>query len=190
MLDAPTQLQQSRDPNKNANASGAAKPKIHLRHGGARSRRDTDVHLERSARLDIGAYCRREIAVRCERAPGSGERFGDQAIQQRGCHARIRCPANEIEAFLQRHPTVEGAQVVGVPMPAGVKPVAFVTLKSGTNLDEAALKEHCEAGLARYKVPVRIVAVDVFPTTLSPNGLKIQKAKLREDARMLLVGAA
>ena len=58
------------------------------------------------------------------------------------------------------------------------------------NLDEPALKAHCEAGLARYKVPARIVAVDVFPTTLSPNGLKIQKAKLRDDARILIAGAA
>ena len=96
----------------------------------------------------------------------------------------------EIEAFLQRHPGIDGAQVVGVPTPVGVKPVAFVTLKKGTKLDESALRAHCEAGLARYKVPTRIVAVDAFPTTPSPNGLKIQKAKLRDDARTLLAGAA
>jgi fatty-acyl-CoA synthase len=96
----------------------------------------------------------------------------------------------EIEAFLQRHPGIDGAQVVGVPTSAGVKPVAFVILKNSAKLDEAALRAHCETGLARYKVPARIVAVDAFPTTPSANGLKIQKAKLRDAARTLLAGAA
>jgi fatty-acyl-CoA synthase len=96
----------------------------------------------------------------------------------------------EIEAFLQRHPAIDGAQVVGVPTSAGVKPVAFVTLKNSAKLDESALRAHCEAGLARYKVPARIAAIDAFPTTPSANGLKIQKAKLRDAARTLLAGAA
>jgi fatty-acyl-CoA synthase len=92
----------------------------------------------------------------------------------------------EIEAHLQHHPGVEGAQVVGVSTAAGVKPVVFVTLRAGTAFDEAALRAHCEKALARYKVPARIVAIDAFPTTMSPNGLKIRKAELRERARALL----
>jgi fatty-acyl-CoA synthase len=96
----------------------------------------------------------------------------------------------EIEAFLQRHPAIDAAQVVGVPTSAGVKPVAFVTLKNSAKLDESALRAHCETGLARYKVPARIIAIDAFPTTPSANGLKIQKAKLRDAARTLLAGAA
>jgi fatty-acyl-CoA synthase len=96
----------------------------------------------------------------------------------------------EIEAFLQRHPAIEGAQVVGVSTPVGVKPVAFVTVRNGARFEEAAARSHCEAGLARYKVPARIIAVDAFPTTPSPNGIKIQKAKLRETAASILAGAA
>jgi len=94
----------------------------------------------------------------------------------------------EIEAWLQRHPGIDGAQVVGVSTAPGVKPMAFVTLKPGAALDETAAKAHCEAGLARYKVPVRIIAMDAFPTTMSANGIKVQKAKLRERASALAHG--
>jgi len=92
----------------------------------------------------------------------------------------------EIEAHLQHHPSIDGAQVVGVSTTAGVKPVAFVTRKPDALFDEAAVKAYCSASLARYKVPVRVILIDAFPTTMSANGLKIQKAKLREDARAIL----
>ena len=92
----------------------------------------------------------------------------------------------EIEAHLQRRPEIDGAQVVGAAAAAGVRPVAFVTLQGGAAFDEAALIAHCRAGLARYKVPERIVALASFPTTTSPNGRKIRKAELRERAAALL----
>jgi len=44
---------------------------------------------------------------------------------------------------------------------------------------------HCRRGLANYKVPVRVFAVPDFPKTQSPNGLKVQRAKLREMAEAL-----
>jgi fatty-acyl-CoA synthase len=96
---------------------------------------------------------------------------------------------SEIESHLQRHPSIEGAQVVGVSTGGGVKPVAFVTRKPGAPFDEEAVRASCAAGLARYKVPVRIVLVDSFPTTMSPNGIKIQKAKLRDQATAILLGS-
>jgi fatty-acyl-CoA synthase len=40
--------------------------------------------------------------------------------------------------------------------------------------------------LARFKVPERIVAVDSFPIVDSPNGLKVQRVRLREMAAALL----
>jgi len=52
--------------------------------------------------------------------------------------------------------------------------------------DEAALVEHCASGLARFKIPARIVALDAFPTTPSANGVKVQKAKLRQMAMELI----
>jgi fatty-acyl-CoA synthase len=40
--------------------------------------------------------------------------------------------------------------------------------------------------LARFKVPERIVVVDDFPVVESPNGVKVQKVRLREMAEALL----
>lgn len=88
----------------------------------------------------------------------------------------------EIEAHLLRQEKVSGAQVVGMTTPAGPRAAAFVTLKPGASLDEAELAAWCRQGLAGYKVPARFVALDAFPVTVSANGVKIQRAKLREMA--------
>jgi fatty-acyl-CoA synthase len=48
------------------------------------------------------------------------------------------------------------------------------------------LRARCLEQLARFKVPARIVVVDSFPTVESPNGLKVQKVRLREMAEALL----
>jgi len=91
----------------------------------------------------------------------------------------------EIEEELQRHPAIAAAQVVGVEQPgAGQVPIAFVVATAP--FDEADLIAHCRERIANYKVPVRIVAVAEFPSTPGPNGVKVQKARLREMAAELL----
>lgn len=92
----------------------------------------------------------------------------------------------EVEAHIQRHPTIEGCQVVGVAGAGGLQPVAFVTLRGGAVFDEGELRRFCGDGLARFKVPVRIFALDAFPTTASANGTKVQRARLREMAQQRL----
>ena len=68
---------------------------------------------------------------------------------------------------------------------------AEIRTSSGyARLDEAAVIAHVAARLARYKVPVRVFAIDDFPRTPSPNGLKIQRHRLRERAEALLGAAA
>ena len=67
-----------------------------------------------------------------------------------------------------------------------MRAVAFVILEPGTALDEAGIIAHCKRGLANYKVPVRVFAIDDFPVTPSPNGPKIQRNKLRERAEAVL----
>lgn len=88
----------------------------------------------------------------------------------------------EVEAFLEDEPAVDRAQVVAAPTAEGPRAVGFVTLKPGAALDEAAVLARGRAALARYKVPARVFAVDAFPTTESANGMKIQRARLREEA--------
>jgi fatty-acyl-CoA synthase len=92
----------------------------------------------------------------------------------------------EIEEVLQGAPGIAACQIVGVPRPEGVRPVAFVLLQKGAALDEAAVLKHVSGRLARYKVPMRVFAVDAFPVTPGANATKIQKGKLRELAEALL----
>jgi fatty-acyl-CoA synthase len=92
----------------------------------------------------------------------------------------------EIEDVLLEHASVESAQVVGADTPAGIKPVAFVIPKAGAGFDESILIAHCAARIAKFKVPLRVRALESFPVTPGANATKIQKAKLRELAQALL----
>jgi fatty-acyl-CoA synthase len=92
----------------------------------------------------------------------------------------------EIETHIQKLPGIEGCQTIAVARPDGVRAVSFVMLKPGIALDEAAVIAHCKRGLANYKVPMRVFAIDDFPKTPSPNGFKIQRTKLREMAEAFL----
>ena len=76
--------------------------------------------------------------------------------------------------------------MVAVPRAGGLVPVAFVLVQDGARLDEAAVIAHASSKLARYKVPVRVIAIDAFPVTPGANATKIQKGKLREMAEALL----
>ena len=96
----------------------------------------------------------------------------------------------EIEAVLQGDGAVETAVVVEASSERGNKPVAFLRLREGAILDEAALRDRVGAALADFKIPARFVVVDQFPTAMSPNGEKIQRGKLKERAQLALPGAA
>jgi fatty-acyl-CoA synthase len=92
----------------------------------------------------------------------------------------------EIEGFLQQQPGVAAAQVVAAERDGDRVAVAFVCAEPGRRPDEAAILAACRDNLARYKVPARVVTLNAFPTTESPNGVKIQRAKLREMAEGIL----
>jgi fatty-acyl-CoA synthase len=109
-------------------------------------------------------------------------RMGD-ALRLRGY---LVDPA-EIEEHLGRHPAVELAQVVGVAVPGeGDVPVAFARLRPGASASEEELLEHCRRSIAGFKVPRRVAVVEDFPVTAGPNGVKIQKVRLREQAASLI----
>ena len=51
---------------------------------------------------------------------------------------------------------------------------AFVVLKAGANLDEAAVIEHCGGQLARYKVPKEVRFIDGLPHNATGKVMKHQ----------------
>jgi fatty-acyl-CoA synthase len=56
-------------------------------------------------------------------------------------------------------------------------------------IDEEWIIRRCEADLAKFKVPRRVVCVDAFPTTPSANGERVQRQALRRRAAELIQDA-
>jgi len=88
----------------------------------------------------------------------------DHQIKTRG----YRVELGEIEAVLQRHPSVAEAVVLAIPDPEIThRLIAVVVPAAGAAIDEASLKQHCAAALPRYMVPEHIGARDALPRTSS-----------------------
>jgi len=86
-----------------------------------------------------------------------------------------------IEEPLGSHPAVSQAVAVGQPDPyAGEVPVAYVTLKTGMDVDVNELMEHCRNTIAeRAAVPKRIEVIEHLPLTAVA---KIYRPALRQRA--------
>ncbi len=70
----------------------------------------------------------------------------------------------EVERVLQEAPGVQAGAVIGVPDERlGERVVAVVEAQAGAPLDEDAVRAHCRANLAKYKVPERFVVVPQLP---------------------------
>ena len=84
----------------------------------------------------------------------------------------------EIEEVLNQHPSVGASGVVGmVDALRGELPLAFVELEQDAEFDEQALREHCRALLAGYKVPREIRVLEQLPR--NPTG-KIMRRALKD----------
>lgn len=88
----------------------------------------------------------------------------------------------EIEDVLKRLPAVADAQVVAVEMEGQTRCIAFIIAAAGATVDANAVTAWAAASMAPFKVPARVWTVDGFPVTQGPNGVKIQRGKLREMA--------
>ena len=121
-------------------------------------------------------------------AYGDGSGFVFLARMKDGLRLRgYLVDPTEIENFLTTHASVSAAQVVGIHREGrGDVAVAFVRPHDGETGLEQELISYCTNGISNYKVPSRIVFVDQFPEIAGPNGVKIQKNKLRELAETLI----
>src|SRR5204862_2473430 len=115
-------------------------------------------------------YYRDEEATRSA-CPDGWFRTGDLGVMHPDFYIELRDRAKdviisggenissvEIEQALATHPAVLEVAVVAAPDDKwGEVPVAFVTLKDGTDATAAELIDHVRARLARFKTPKRIV---------------------------------
>jgi fatty-acyl-CoA synthase len=88
----------------------------------------------------------------------------------------------EIEGALYRHPAVLDAAVVARPDERwGETPCAFVTLKTGHQVSEQDLIDHCRSLMAHFKAPKTVVFTELPKTSTG----KVQKNLLRDQAKAL-----
>ncbi|MEJ2130175.1 MAG: AMP-binding protein, partial [Gammaproteobacteria bacterium] len=84
----------------------------------------------------------------------------------------------EIEEYLFQHPSIEQAEVIGVPDPKyGEEICAWIKLREGEEATEEDIRAFCRERIAHFKIPRYIRFVDEFPTTITG---KVQKYKMRE----------
>lgn len=86
----------------------------------------------------------------------------------------------EIEAYLQTHPKVLQAFVVGVPdARTNEAAVAYVIPRPGAEVSEEEVIAHCRGRIASFKVPRHVRVVADVPRAPGPHGDKVQKSRLR-----------
>ncbi|MBR0692677.1 acyl-CoA synthetase [Bradyrhizobium lablabi] len=86
--------------------------------------------------------------------------------------------SREVEEMIYRLPAVSEVAVVGLPHPRWIEAVtAIVVVKAGETLEADAVIKHCEAGMAHFKVPKRVIFIDSLPK--NPSG-KLLKRELRQ----------
>jgi O-succinylbenzoic acid--CoA ligase len=83
----------------------------------------------------------------------------------------------EIESMLVEFEGVREAGVFGVPDENyGARPVAFIALEEGREIDPAALSEFCRGRMAGFKRPVDFVEIGALPRTATG---KLRRRELR-----------
>ena len=86
----------------------------------------------------------------------------------------------EVEDVLYKHPKIQDVAVVAKPDEKwGEVPCAFIKLAEDVKMTEDEVIEYCRLNMARYKVPKKVVFVDLPRTSTG----KVQKFVLRQWAR-------
>jgi fatty-acyl-CoA synthase len=86
----------------------------------------------------------------------------------------------EIEQYLEQHPLIRRAGVVGVPGRLGSEEVwAYLELQPGALLTEREVMDYCRGQIATFKIPEQVRFAPQLPATAAG---KVQRFRLRELA--------
>ena len=86
----------------------------------------------------------------------------------------------EVEQYLQQHPAIRRAAVVGAPHKVSGEAVwAYLELKPGAALSAPEVLDFCRGQIAPFKIPSQVRFVEHLPTNAVG---KVQRFKLRERA--------
>lgn len=86
----------------------------------------------------------------------------------------------EVESFLETHPEVQVAYVIGLPDELKEEVgAAYIKLVENSKLSEKDILDFCKGNIASYKIPKHVKFVSDFPLTSSG---KVKKLDLREMA--------
>jgi amino acid adenylation domain-containing protein len=157
----------------------------------------TEIHGEigiRSAHVALGYWNQPELTAaafvadpdggthRVYRTGDFGRRLANGAIEfigRRDSRVKVRghrIELREIEAALEKHPSVREAVVVGREDPPGVERiVAYLVAGGATRAEGSALRSFVEGKLPVFMVPSAYVWLEAFP--LTPSG-KVNRAVL------------
>ena len=93
--------------------------------------------------------------------------------------------SSEVERVIQQLPQVQDCAVIGVAHPRwGERPLGVVVLHPGQLLSEEAVRDHCRAHVAAFKVPDQVVFAESLPRSASGKVLKRElRAALAEEAK-------
>jgi fatty-acyl-CoA synthase len=84
----------------------------------------------------------------------------------------------EVEMFLETHPDIIEAHVVGIPDELKDEVgVAFIRVSPGKTCKEEDIKDYCDGRIASYKIPKYFRFVSEFPLT---GTNKVKKSELRD----------
>lgn len=91
----------------------------------------------------------------------------------------------EVEQYLECHPLIRRAGVIGVPIGLGGEAVwAYLELQPGAALTAKEVLNFCRGQIAPFKIPAQVRFVERLPTTVTG---KVQKFRLREMAARELI---
>ncbi|GAA4927900.1 benzoate-CoA ligase [Actinomycetospora succinea] len=94
----------------------------------------------------------------------------------------------EVEERLVAHPSVAEVVVVAVPDADGLDvPVACVVPREGHTVDPESLVAWCREGLASFKRPRHVIAIEEVPRTATG---KVQRFRLREVAAQVVAAGS